>query len=124
MTAPPIPSSEAALGPGGPEGCGPLGARRIVPWAVLGLLAGLALLEALPGPPRPFPWLLLPALLLLLVLVGFGPFRWGVGRGRAYGPGPYAGAPDALEIARRRYAGGEIDRGRFREILEELRADR
>jgi len=59
-----------------------------------------------------FPMIIVWVLIIVVVVIGI---RWAVGRG--------SGAVDregALEVLKRRYAAGEIDREQFREMKKEL----
>lgn len=58
----------------------------------------------------------LSAIGLVAILV-YGVVRWSAGQGRV---GPIAPADDAMEIARRRYAAGEISRDAFEELRRDL----
>lgn len=64
--------------------------------------------------------------LLLLVLVGYIAYRWGRSRpdgeslGHGSGRSEHHGRDEALELARRRYAQGELSREDFEQLKRDL----
>ena len=71
-------------------------------------------------------WLIVLGLFLLLVGGGIAAVVWFVAQGshtsrRRYGQEPQR-EDEALEILRRRYAAGEIDREEYQRMREELRS--
>lgn len=67
------------------------------------------------------PWMLVGWIVPLLVLLGLGALAvWAI-RKLADSSGPADDGHDALEVARERYARGEIDREEFRAIRSDLR---
>lgn len=66
------------------------------------------------------PWMLVGWIVPLLVLAGLGALAvWAI-RTLAGGSGGGSTGSDALEVARQRYARGEIDRQEFRAIRSDL----
>lgn len=66
------------------------------------------------------PWMLVGWIVPLLVLIGLGALAvWAI-RKLAADPGAARSGRDALEVARERYARGEIDREEFRAIRSDL----
>ena len=60
------------------------------------------------------PMIIVWLLLIVAVIVGI---RWAVGSGRTSGA---VGKESALEVLKKRYAAGEIDRDRYLEMKKEL----
>jgi len=58
-------------------------------------------------------WLLIIAAIVVLVM-------WAVRRSSGRSPGVSSREPDALEIARRRYARGEISKEQFEQLKQDL----
>ncbi len=112
-------------------GCGRGARRGGFPWVGIAIVAGVlaalvaaAVLGWIPaapaGYPVPFFWPLFPLGFLLVILLLFGLGRWAFG-GPWRGGWMYRdGSADPRAIVRARYARGEIDRERMREMLRAL----
>ncbi len=101
------------------------------PWVGIAIVAGVlaALIAAvaprwMPAAPAGYPvqffWPLFPLGFLLVILLVFGLGRWALGGSWRGGSMYRDGSADPREIVRVRYARGEIDRERMRDMLRGL----